>query len=339
MSSEVDHPVMSAIDCATGFLDSARNDTDDMLTALLIVARAAHIAAAILLAGTLTFQVVTLGSAASSMSDDLRGIERDLLRLAVWTLVAAFLSALLWFWLEVVNMSGSSFANAFSPTAWQTVLLETTFGRVWQLRLALIVLAFALITPGLARNEARRARMLILWLLSIAFLVSLAWTSHAAAARVQPVGLFGDALHLCAAGGWIGGLVPLAIFLTRMRVSFSLGERDLVILRRFSTLSLCCVSVLIVGGISNTWLLVGSIHMLFMTPYGRLLVLKLALFGILLGFGARNRLAIKTKLTTAQPNSDLLPQLRRNVIREAFLGAAVIAIVACLGVTPPASHP
>ena len=79
--------------------------------------------------------------------------------------------------------------------------------------------------------------------------------------------------------------------------------------------------------------------MLFMTPYGRLLVVKLALFGVLLGFGARNRLAIKTKLATAQPDSDFLPQLRRNVIREAFLGAAVIAIVACLGVTPPASHP
>jgi putative copper resistance protein D len=310
-----------------------------MLTALLIVARAAHIAAAILLAGTLTFQVVTLGSAASSVSGDLRGIERDLLRLAVWTLVAAFLSALLWFWLEVVNMSGSSFANAFSPTAWQKVLLETKFGHVWQLRLVLIVVMVALSAPRLARNQAQRAHMLTLWLLSIAFLVSLAWISHAAAARVQPVGLFGDALHLCAAGGWIGGLVPLAIVLARMRVSFSLGERGLVVLRRFSTLSLCCVSVLIVGGISNTWLLVGSIHMLFMTPYGRLLVVKLALFGILLGFGARNRLAIKTKLATAQPHSDLLSQLRRNVIREAFLGAAVIAIVACLGVTPPASHP
>jgi putative copper resistance protein D len=111
------------------------------------------------------------------------------------------------------------------------------------------------------------------------------------------------------------------------------------VVRRFSKLSLCCVSVLIASGICNSWLLVGSIHALFTTPYGRLLLVKLALFGILIGLGARNRLIIKTKLLRAQTGSNLLPQLRRNVICEICLGAVVIAIVACLGVTPPAGHP
>ena len=307
-----------------------------MLTALLIVARAAHIAASILIAGNFTFQIITLGSAGSSVSDDLRRVEHDLLRLAVWTLGAALLSAVLWFWLEVVNMSGLSFVNAFSATAWQTVLLETEFGRVWQIRLGLIAVAFAL-ALGLARDEARRARMFILWLLSVVLLVSLAWISHAAAVRVQPLGLLGDAVHLCAAGLWIGGLTPLAIFLAHVPV-FSSDKKVVLVLERFSTLSLCCVSVLIVSGISNSWLLVGSIHALFTTPYGRLLLVKLALFGILIGFGARNRLTIKTKLLRAQTSLDLLPQIRRNVIYEACLGAAVMAIVACLGVTPPARH-
>jgi putative copper resistance protein D len=175
----------------------------------------------------------------------------------------------------------------------------------------------------------------VLWLLSVAFLVSLAAISHAGAARVQPLGLLGDALHLCAAGGWIGGLVPLAIFLARARVSVSLGETVIPTLRRFSTLNLCCVSILIVSGISNSWLLVGSFYALFTTAYGRLLLFKLALFGILVGFGARNRLAIKTKLLKVKARSALLPQLRRNVICEACLGAAVVAIVACLGETHP----
>jgi putative copper resistance protein D len=177
--------------------------------------------------------------------------------------------------------------------------------------------------------------MFILWLLGMIFLVSLAWISHAAAARVQPLGIIGDALHLCAAGGWIGGLVPLAIFLTRARTSFSLHNKAVSVLRRFSTLSLCCVSVLIVSGLSNSWLLVGSIHALFATSYGRLLVVKLALFAILVSYGARNRLAIKTNFSPAQTGSDLLPELRRNVICEGFLAAAVVVIVACLGVVPP----
>ena len=119
---------------------------------------------------------------------------------------------------------------------------------------------------------------------------------------MQPLGLIGDVLHLCAAGLWIGGLVPLAIFLARVRASFSMAEMAARVVRRFSTLSLCCVSVLVVSGISNSWLLVGSIHALFTTPYGQLLLFKLALFGILIGFGARNRLAIKSSASDS-PNS------------------------------------
>jgi putative copper resistance protein D len=309
-----------------------------MITALLIIARAAHIATSILIAGTFTFDLVTLGLARPSVSDDLREVERRLFRVAVWSLVAALVSGMLWFWLEVANMSGFPLTDAFSRTAWGTVLFETEFGRVWQIRLILITAAFVLIAPGLTRDKMRRPPMLIVWLLSVAFLASLAWISHAAAARVQPLGLFGDALHLCAAGGWIGGLVPLAIFLMRASVSFSLGGNAAVVLRRFSTLSLCCVSVLIVSGISNSWLLVGSIHALFTTPYGQLLFIKLILFGILLGFGARNRFVVKTKLQRVPAIADPLPQLRRNVLWEACLGAVVVGIVACLGATPPARH-
>jgi putative copper resistance protein D len=308
-----------------------------VLTVQLIIARAVHIGASILLAGIFTFDLVILGRDARDGNGDFHEIERRLFRLAVWSLVAAFFSGLLWFWLEVASMSELSLKNAFSTTGWRTVLFETQFGRVWQFRIFLIAAAFALVASGLARVKARTALMPVLWLLSVILLGSLAWISHAAAARAHPIGLLGDMLHLCAAGGWIGGLVPLTIFLTDVRASFSLGETVVRVLRRFSTLSLCCVSVLVVSGISNSWLLVGSIYALFTTPYGWLLLFKLTLFAILVSFGARNRFVLKTLKTLAGP--DLLPQVRRNVLCEVCLGAAVVVIVACLGVTPPARHP
>ena len=204
-----------------------------MLIALLIIARTAQISSSILLAGTFTFELVTLGPAGRPGSDDLHEVGRRLLRLARWSLIAALLSALLWFWLEVASMSGLSVTRAFSTTAWQAVLFETEFGRVWQLRLGLIAVAFALVALGLAQGQARYALIMAVFLVSVALLVSLAWISHAAAARVQPVGLLGDAVHLCAAGAWIGGLLPLTIFLTRARVSSSLGERALPVLGGF----------------------------------------------------------------------------------------------------------
>lgn len=307
-----------------------------MLIVLLILARTVHIGASMLLAGTCTFEVITLGPAGPAGSDDFRELQRRLLGLVQWSLVAALLSALLWFWLEVANMSGLPPMRAFSVAAWQAVLFKTNFGRVWQLRLGLTALAFALIALGLARAQARHALIMAVFLISILLLVSLAWVSHAAAASAQPLGLLGDALHLCAASFWIGGLLPLAIFLTRARASLSLGEQTLPVLQRFSTLSLTCVGVLIASGISNSWLLVGSIHALLTTRYGWLLLAKLATFGILVCLGARNRFVIKTRLTRVSETADLLTQLRCNVIGETCLALAVVTIVACLGVTPPA---
>ena len=112
-----------------------------MLIALLIIARTAHIGASILLAGTFIFELVTLGPARRPASGDLHEVEQHLLRLAGWSLIAALLSALLWFWLEVANMRGLPLVRVFSTTAWQTVLFETEFGRVWQLRIALIAVS------------------------------------------------------------------------------------------------------------------------------------------------------------------------------------------------------
>jgi putative copper resistance protein D len=305
----------------------------------LIITRAVQIAASILIAGIFTFDFVTLGLTGRSESNDLHEIERRLFRVAFWSLIAALLSALLWFWLEVASMSELSLKNALSTPAWRAVLFETQFGRVWQLRLGLIVAAFVLVASALVQVKARTALVVVLWLVSVVLLISLAWISHAAAATVRPFGVSGDMLHLCAAGFWIGGLVPLTIFLARVRASFSLGETVVRVVRRFSTLSLCCVSVLVVSGISNSWLLVGSIHAVFTTPYGRLLLVKLTLFAILIAIGARNRFLIKAKPLKAPAGRNVLSQLRRNVICEAWLGFAVLAIVAWLGVTPPARHP
>jgi putative copper resistance protein D len=198
---------------------------------------------------------------------------------------------------------------------------------------------FVLVATVLGKIKARRSLAPVLCLLSVVFLGSLAWISHAAAASVHPLGLLGDMLHLCAAGGWIGGLVPLTVFLVHVRAPFSLGETVARVVYRFSTLSLCCVSVLVISGICNSWLLVGSIHALFTTPYGRLLFVKLTLFAILIGFGARNRFLVKARLPKAVADPHLLDQLRWNVFYEVCLGVAVVVIVACLGVTPPAGHP
>ena len=128
----------------------------------LIIVRAVNIGASILLAGTFTFDVVVVAPAGRVAISDFQAFECCLFRVAIWSLVAALLSALVWFWLEVSSMSGLPATRAFSTNAWQTVLFETQFGRVWQLRLGLIAAAFALAAICLAQVKAPRALVPVL---------------------------------------------------------------------------------------------------------------------------------------------------------------------------------
>jgi len=74
------------------------------------------------------------------------------------------------------------------------------------------------------------------------------------------------------------------------------------------------------------------------TDYGHLLLVKIALFLVMLALATVNRLWLTPALAVdagAKPEHNALRQLRRNVVTEIVAGAAILAVVAVLGVTPP----
>ena len=94
-------------------------------------------------------------------------------------------------------------------------------------------------------------------------------------------------------------------------------------------------------GIVNTYYLAGSLPALLHTDYGRLLLIKIALFLLMVAIAAVNRFRLTPQLlqqASIAASRDALRQLRRNAAIEALAGAAVIAIVAALGTMPPAIH-
>jgi putative copper resistance protein D len=108
---------------------------------------------------------------------------------------------------------------------------------------------------------------------------------------------------------------------------------------RFSILGIASVGTLVVTGVVNTWVLVGSLPALFGTEYGQLLLVKLALFLLMLSIAAANRLWLTPRLLrkslSASSSQDALRQLRRNSLIEAGLGTAILFIVGALGTMSP----
>jgi uncharacterized membrane protein/mono/diheme cytochrome c family protein len=179
-------------------------------------------------------------------------------------------------------------------------------------------------------------------LLPGAFMASLAWAGHGGA-NAGPAGVFqvvADALHLVAAGAWIGGLVPFALVMAcalRTR-SEAWNQVAADITRRFSAFAVIVVGVLLLTGLSNTWFLVGSLPRLLGTTYGQLLLLKIALVIAMVAVAAVNRLVLMPRLRDAAGAAGVLIRLRRNGLIEITLGLVILAVVGTLGTTPPAAH-
>src|SRR6266571_6762170 len=153
---------------------------------LRIAFRAAHFAAAVALFGEFAFFFFVarpvLPRARETMAIELR---RRLHRVAAWSLAILVASGVAWFVLQAAAMSGSTFSGTLRLGTLDTVLTETLFGKVWQIRFALaIALGAALF---LLRRAADERTWTLLGacsgLLAGALLATLAWAGHAAAER------------------------------------------------------------------------------------------------------------------------------------------------------------
>jgi len=272
-------------------------------------------------------------------------LDRRLFALAWSSLVVALVSGAAWLFIVGSQMSGMPIDALLPNGVLGIVLTQTHFGEDWLIRGALIfILAGCL---ALQRFTRIQLPAVIGSLAASAFMASLAWAGHGAAAEQVPfdaLHLPADILHLLATGAWLGGLLPLTFMLTEANRD---GSPDAVAVARaatlrFSTLGLTSVGTLLVTGIVNTWFLAGTIPALIGTLYGQLLLLKVAVFVAMIAVASRNRRRFIPHLTgvagEAVDRPRAVVRLRRNVLIEASLGVLVLGIVGVIGIQPPGLH-
>ena len=321
---------------------------------LIIITRAVHIGACLILLSLFAFDILiatpALRQADRSALQHMEVLRAQFRLLAVWSGLVAIGSGIVWFWIVFARMTGASVWEIPSIDSIDVAITRTQFGRLWTWRLALMLLftLASFFASRKCRNVLWRSRA---WqcagaIIATTLLASLAWAGHAGAtlAVERPIHLTADAGHLVAAGLWPAGLLPLALLLFRASRSRepSLLLAASPITRRFSALSLLVASALAATGLTNSYFLVGSLRALVASEYGRLLMLKLFLFSIMVGLGACNLLRFKPQLALANEQNatqrDALRKLMRNVIAELCLGTLIVLIVSALGATPPPRH-
>ena len=220
------------------------------------------------------------------------------------SLLLAAVTAIGWFALTAMDISGLPMMSAMHSG----VLTETQFGKLWQLRAA-IWLATAVASEFTVPLAAAFAG---------ALLGSLAWSGHGQTGPLPGLHLTFDVIHLLACGLWPGGLLPLLLYWKTV---------DRRTLDRFSTFALLTVATLAMSGLVNSYCLLGSPSDLLDTPYGRLLLLKLLLFIVLIALGAANRLIFMRQQT--------LRRLRLSILTELIFATIIFALIGFLGMLAP----
>ncbi len=219
---------------------------------------------------------------------------------------------------------------------------NTRLGTALGVRLALLLMLGPVIWYGLrwlAQARALNPRTSVV--LSVAVLVTgavlaITWgaAGHSATGTLSGAALVSDVVHLTGMAVWLGGLVVLALAL--------LPTRDVASMRaavpRFSSAAAASVAALIATGVFQAWRQVRTMPALLTTPYGRLLLLKVAAVLVILALAAAARASVKKHYADRHsgPDPHQLYYFRRGITREVLLALAVLGISAALVNSEPA---
>ncbi|MBX3013740.1 MAG: copper resistance protein CopC/CopD [Caldilineaceae bacterium] len=329
---------------ATGLASGRGPQGDEWPSPLKALSRWLALVGAMCLTGGVAFRRLLLGWRTlpdPAAEPSLLRLERTL-QLALVVCVGA---VLIGSWLQVIAQMATLQTASSSGGAALDLFFRTRAGTVIVIRqLATGLLLFLAIVAVGAASTLRAGLQWLVLALSLVVLATFSASSHAAAVPGSIWAMTVDWIHLAAASVWLGGLLLLAVLLWQARQVTTAAEATLLrqLARRFSVAATLAVFVLAVTGLFSTLVQVQSLAVLWRTPYGWLLLGKLALVALVLGIAWFNHRWVRTPSATAAWSAGHYRTFQRQVWRESLAGLALMVVVAFLvqtPVPPPSTSP
>ncbi|MFN3774451.1 copper homeostasis membrane protein CopD [Sphingomonas parapaucimobilis] len=231
------------------------------------------------------------------------------------------------FVLLAVAMTGGD-PGALSGELLAMLLRDTAPGLAFVMRILLLA---ALLVTLLARPMVPRCAVA---LFAAAATATLAWNGHGAMdpGALGWVHLGADIVHMLAAGAWIGALVVFAGLVLRRAPDREEATRALA---GFAGAGSVIVAAILATGLVNAAMLIGvdGIARLPDTLYGRLMIVKLLLFGAMLGLASANRFVLTPGLLASGDRG--LRHLRISLSLELAAAVLIVGLVGWAGTAEP----
>jgi putative copper export protein len=285
--------------------------------------------------GLVTLALVTAGPAARRIGPDvLASVTVRLARVAVVLGVLAFPAVLS----DLAHGAAKSGGYDFSG-AWNSLYDGTNDGRLSGLEVTFSLVGAALVAPLAFRAvAASRARAALLGAGLAAGVVALGTTKFPDTVPDDWGRTIFETvvwmLHLLGGSIWIGGLSGLALLavgggVPRARQSAFWS----VAIRRFSVAAMSSVGAIALSGLFLYWEHVDGPGQLITTMYGRVLGVKILIFGVLLLLGMFNQFWLHPRIEALRASGDERPlrtilarQFPALVVVELLLGASVLFV-------------
>jgi copper transport protein len=250
---------------------------------------------------------------------------------------------------QAVYAAGLPISKVLSSTV-RSGMLDDRFGQVWAARIVILALLAAVLVfvfRSVSETEHRLPAGLLGagGLLGLGLLATPGLAGHASTQDLVPIAMVSDIVHVGAVSIWLGGLALLTAGVLPRRVADELA----VCVPRFSRLAFGAVITILVTGTFQGWREVRSTAALTQTTYGRLLIIKVALFALLVALGGLSRRFVQARYqvrapqlsfgpgtATVDPDSETVAQLRRTVGAETVIAVVVLAVTSLLVNAQPA---
>jgi len=279
--------------------------------------------------GVLAGRWLVLPMACEAWGESRRQLQQvRLARMGLWGGLLLAVSVGLYFIRQVRD-----FRDPFVPWLHDALFLlqRTEWGRLW------LLAAIGSVAVFLAFRWASRGRAVGWWLatpLVLALAAFPGFTGHAAGEDpLRALALAADALHVWAAGGWVGGL-GVVLYLAGSGRPDPHGAPPVVLgdlIPPFSRVAMVSVAILVLSGGFASWLHLTHLSDLWTTSYGRLLGTKVGLAGVVIAIGGVNARILTPRLGTSSGDG----ALRRAATVEFALAQLVLIVTALLVRTSP----
>ncbi len=156
---------------------------------------------------------------------------------------------------------------------------EISLGQAW-----LITTFTAALVAVLCFAVTNQTALFFVGLAAVGTLVPMALQGHSAGISGHAMAITSLGLHIVFVSVWLGGLLVLVL----LKRTIEPGRLATVV-ARYSTIALVSFIVVVVSGVANAVVRLGTWEALYTTPYGLLVLVKVALFVLLGVFGLWQR--------------------------------------------------